>query len=166
MKFILCIVFMLPGVCQAASVPSLTMSWHATGKPFAKLSGIDTNDVAVECVTTETPTTVKATCKAQLADMRTGNDTRDGHMRGYLDVEHFPKAELEVNEAKFGPDNFPWTGTLTLKGQAKPVHGTATVKGKDVWAQFTVNLNDWAIKPSFAGVGIEDEVTVTVKGTR
>lgn len=165
MKFILCMLVLFTSpVCLADDV-KLTASWHAVGKPIAELSSIDTPDFPVASELTVKGDTVEGRARVKLSDMDTANGTRNKHMLGYLDAERFPEAVLKIEPAKFGPDNFAWTGTLAVKGMAKPVHGTATVKGRDVWAQFTVNLRDYGIAPSFAGVGIEDDVTVTVKGT-
>lgn len=165
MKFILCLLVLFSGPCLADDV-KLTASWHAVGKPIAKLSSIDTPAFPVVSSLTVKGDMVEGDARVKVSDMDTDNGTRNKHMLGYLDAVKFPEAVLHMEPAKYGPDNFPWKGTLALKGMTKPVHGTGTVKGNEVWAQFTVNLRDYEIAPSFAGVGIEDEVTVTVKGTR
>jgi len=111
--------------------------------------------------------------RVPLAGLDTGIGLRNRHMRGYLDVAHFPEAELHVPRKKVV---FPAQGravesvaqgTLTLHGisktclvryrveQARPeayrVHGTTRIDIRD----FGIDVPTW-------GVGVEPNVGIQV----
>ena len=111
--------------------------------------------------------------RVPLAGLDTGIGLRNRHMRGYLDVAHFPEAELRVPRKKVV---FPRQGkavesvaqgTLTLHGISKPcliryrveqarpdeyrVHGTTRIDIRD----FKIDVPTW-------GVGVEPNVGIQV----
>jgi polyisoprenoid-binding protein YceI len=111
--------------------------------------------------------------KVALAGLDTGIGLRNRHMRGYLDVAHYPEAELRVARKKvvFPPEGKPVEsaaqGTLTLHGISKPcsiryqveqvrpgeyrVHGTTRIDIRD----FGIDVPVW-------GVGVEPNVGIQV----
>jgi polyisoprenoid-binding protein YceI len=108
-----------------------------------------------------------------LAGLDTGIGLRNRHMRGYLDVEHFPEAELHVARKKvaFPPQGRPVEsvaqGMLSLHGISKPcairyrveqarpgeyrVHGTTRIDIRD----FGIAVPTW-------GVGVAPNVGIQV----
>lgn len=98
-----------------------------------------------------------------LAGLDTGIRLRNRHMRGYLDVTHFPEAELRVQRRKvvFPPQGKPVEssveGTLTLHGISKPcsiryrveqarpgeyrVHGMTRIDIRD----FGIDIPTWGV---------------------
>jgi polyisoprenoid-binding protein YceI len=109
-----------------------------------------------------------------LAGLDTGIGLRNRHMRGYLDVTHFPHAELRVARRVV---TFPAPGktvesdaqgTFTLHGVSKPcsiryrveqarsgeyrVHGTSRIDIRD----FGIDV------PSYLGVRVEPSVGIQV----
>lgn len=112
--------------------------------------------------------------RVPLAGLDTGIGLRNRHLRGYLDVTHFPDAELRVprNAVVLPPSAKPvqieTQGILTLHGiskacsiryraeQAGPgelrVHGTTRI-----------NMRDFGIDvPSYLGVSVEPSVEIQV----
>jgi polyisoprenoid-binding protein YceI len=112
--------------------------------------------------------------KVPLAGLDTGIGLRNRHMRGYLDVAHFPEAELHVprKAVAFPPSGGQLEadaqGTLTLHGVSKPcsiryrveqarpgeyrIHGTTRIDIRD----FGVDV------PTYLGVGVEPNVGIQV----
>jgi YceI-like domain len=108
-----------------------------------------------------------------LGGLDTGIGLRNRHMRGYLDVAHFPEAELHVPRKKvvFPPQGRAVEavaqGTLTLHGIPKPclvryrveqvrqdeyrVHGTTKIDIRD----FGIAVPTW-------GVGVDPNVGIQV----
>jgi polyisoprenoid-binding protein YceI len=109
-----------------------------------------------------------------LAGLDTGIGLRNRHMRGYLDVAHFPLAELHVSRkaVAFPPPGGQLEadaqGTLTLHGVSKPcsiryrveqarpgeyrIHGTTRIDIRD----FGIDV------PTYLGVGVEPNVGIQV----
>jgi polyisoprenoid-binding protein YceI len=112
-----------------------------------------------------------------LAGMDTGIGLRNRHMRGYLDVTHFPEAELHVARKAVA---FPspgktvesdTRGTLTLHGMSRPcaihyrveqgssgeyrVHGTTRIDIRD----FGIQVPAWGVRVD-PSVGIEVDFTL------
>lgn len=168
MKFLLCLLVLFSAdICFADSGDKLVASWHADGDPIDKLTGIDTNQFPVVNGLTLKDGTVEGELRVKLADMKTGRDERDEHMLSaeYLDTAKFPEAVIKLDAVKTSKAQFEWTGKLTLKGVTKPVKGFATVDGKAIKAWFTVDLAAWRDvikKPRRLGVGIKDDVVITV----
>ena len=156
----------------AETIPAPTnkyvVSWHADGEPADALA-IDTNEVPVTASFTLKDGIAEGEARVQLADFKTGDTKRDGHMKEakYLDTAKHPEAVLKLTPVKVTQAQFKWQGNLTMKGKTKSVWGMASVDGAGVlWARFTVDLKQWRDvieKPRFLGMGISDEVIVTVK---
>jgi polyisoprenoid-binding protein YceI len=125
-------------------------------------------------------TSVSGTVTVDLKSLNTGIDTRDKHMKEkYLEVEKFPTASLTVTSLTLpkalDPQAntvvaVPFQGTLKLHGVEKPVSGTFDLSGPSatpkIAVQFTLTLSDYGITiPSFAGITIADQVSVTILST-
>ena len=99
---------------------------------------------------------VRGVADVRVADMRTGNGTRDGHLRRAMDADSFPTIRFEllaVEPSAPGTDTATATfqGRLTLHGVTRSVQAPATVTlrpgGVDVVATFPLDMRDYGIKP-------------------
>jgi len=109
---------------------------------------------------------VKGKIKVKLADITTDMDLRDKHMKEkYLVTAEHPYAVLDLKSADLKAGKFE--GTLTLKGESKPVSGKISSKGADFTASFSIKLKDYPAigVPSWVGVTVADEIKVTAKGS-
>jgi hypothetical protein len=108
---------------------------------------------------------VAGTLTASLGKMTTENPKRDGHMHEkYMETAKFPTAELQLDPVKASEAEFPWTGTLKIKGQTKPVAGKGWVRGDKMWAEFETNIADFPAigVPEWAGLTVAGKATITV----
>ncbi|MFN3198790.1 MAG: YceI family protein [Bradymonadia bacterium] len=121
----------------------------------------------------------KGTLTVPVASMKTGNDTRDEHLRSaeWLDAEKFPnitfeieKAEVKGTEAKGEVKiaTLHATGKFTLHGVTTPMTTPVTVKWKGdkvkVEATFEVKLADYQVKGKDGVVGKKVGETIQIKG--
>jgi polyisoprenoid-binding protein YceI len=109
-----------------------------------------------------------------LSGVDTGIGLRNRHMRGYLDVEHFPHAELRVARkavvfpipGKALESTAP--GTLTIHGVSRPcsVHYRAEQGAGNelrVRAVTGIDMRDYGIEvPAYLGVRVDPAVTIQV----
>jgi len=112
-----------------------------------------------------------------LANMKTGIDLRDRHMREkYLEVEKYPDAVLEVpwSEIKLPEEGQSTTakgkGKMTLHGKTKDVTFSYTVqrKGNDyqVTGNTPLNIKEFGIDiPSYLGVTVKPDIETIVSFT-
>ena len=120
---------------------------------------------------------LKGSLTFDLTSLDTGIKLRNDHMKTkYLQVENFPKAELQITKIDFtGIDtskdfelkNAKFEGLLKLHGVEKQVNGITILNKKDlnltINAEFKINIKDFAIEiPSFAGITVTEEVAITV----
>jgi polyisoprenoid-binding protein YceI len=153
------------------------VEFNASAKPgFLEFQG---TGAKLDGATVEgTDGTVSGTFEVNLTPIKTGKgfELRDEHMHDkYLDTKKHPTAKLTLNAVKPG-ESFDWTGTLTLKGNTKPVKGKAKLAADGTFeAEFAVNLSDYpeigAPKYELAGktiaeVANEVSVKVTAKYTK
>lgn len=98
---------------------------------------------------------------------KTGMSLRDRHMKEkYMLTEKHPHATLVLSPTTLTSE-FPWDGTLTLKGVTKPVKGTGKMakagKGRTVEAHFKINLKDFEVDiPSYLGISVAETVNLSV----
>lgn len=109
-----------------------------------------------------------------LSGVDTGIGLRNRHLRGYLDVAHFPRAELRVARktvqfpapGKWAESDVP--GTLTIRGVSRPctVHyraeggaaGEVRVRGTT-----GIDMRDFGVEvPSYLGVTVDPAVSIQV----
>ena len=95
-----------------------------------------------------------------LKSLKTGIAVRDSHTQKHLETTQFPEAILVKAEGTDGKG----TGVLRIHGVEKPVSGTYKINGNELEAEFKINLPDYKITNiKYMGVGVKDEVTVSVK---
>ena len=97
----------------------------------------------------------------EVSTLKTGIELRDKHMRDkYFEAQKYPKATLKSGKGQDGR----FEGALEVHGKTTKVSGDYTVSGHDVVGKFKTKLSDYGIsEPRYLGVGVEDEVEVTVK---
>lgn len=103
--------------------------------------------------------TAKITFTADVASITTGDEKRDGHLKGadFFDVEKFPKLTfVSTGIEKTGADMFKMNGNLTIHDVTKPIVADVKFEGsvKDPWGNtkagfaITAKLNrkDYGLK--------------------
>lgn len=129
--------------------------------------------------------TLKGKLIVPVATIKTGIDTRDGHMRdaGWLDAAKFPEITFEikkVSDVKVISDNrlsAKVTGDYTMKGVTKEVTSDATISYLDesevtksrapgdllgVQAKFNVKLSDYGVNNKVVGQKVSENIEVSV----
>jgi polyisoprenoid-binding protein YceI len=124
---------------------------------------------------------VRGLVVVRVADMQTGNRTRDHHLRQAMEADSFPTIRFDllgVEPAAAGPDtaaaganaaNVTLSGQLTIHGITRPVRAPATVTLRpgraDVVATFTLDMRDYGIKPPVRALvlRVAPEVVITVR---
>lgn len=100
--------------------------------------------------------TVHGSAEVAVAQMTTGNATRDRHMRETMDADSYPTIRLDlvgVRPGSVAPDSTAVTleGRLSLHGVTRPVSARGSVvlrsDGADVTASFPLDMRDYGIKP-------------------
>lgn len=123
------------------------------------------------------PAVLNGALSVDLASLDTGIALRNRHLReNYLEVQKgdgFDRAvlseiALEEGSAAEAGGKTAFTGVLALHGTRRPVSGEARIErtrsGVRVEASFPVALPEFGIaKPRYLGVGVRDEVQVTVR---
>jgi polyisoprenoid-binding protein YceI len=124
------------------------------------------------------PDALDGTLRVDLATLDTGIGLRNSHLRDrYLEVRrgegftHAVLSDIVLGAAvRTAAGRTRFTGSLTVHGVSRPVEGTAVLTpaggAMRVEATFPVRLPDHEIpKPRYLGVGVEDDVRVTVTFT-
>ena len=152
------------------------VSFEAIGRPsMLKIKGKGT---ALKGSLKVSGAKVTGSSTFELNSLETGLSMRDKHMKEkYLETEKYPQAKLTLTEltlpesaqkAIFTSEKIPFKGVMSLHGVNKPVEGIADLSrsgsGYTVIATFPIKTPDFAIAtPSFAGITLADNVTVTVE---
>ena len=107
-----------------------------------------------------------------LRSLQTGIGMRDRHMReNYLEVAkgpEFERARLENIKVDKLSGKSPFRGTLVLHGERREVTGSVELQPQDggayrIQAEFPVRVTDFKIaKPTYLGVGVQEEVQVKI----
>jgi polyisoprenoid-binding protein YceI len=114
---------------------------------------------------------IKGSLSVDLRTLKTGISLRDRHMRdNYLEVDNgpqFEKATIEDIQIAKLDGKTTFNGTLVLHGERRPITGSATLEKRDggytVEAEFPVKVSEYKItKPTYLGVGVQDEVRIKV----
>ena len=99
---------------------------------------------------------VRGAAEVQVADMRTGNATRDRHMRAAMEADSFPTIRFELDSIQTGLSTGDTVavvllGRLILHGFTRPVRATGSVVlapgGEQVEAAFPVDMREYRIRP-------------------
>jgi polyisoprenoid-binding protein YceI len=104
--------------------------------------------------------------EVKLDNFDTGLSLRNKHLREkYLETEKYPMAKLWLKPVSIPKHGFfNWEGKLTLHGTKKKVEGTAFIGDGKVEAKFNILMSEFNIqKASYAGVGVDDKVSIIVK---
>jgi polyisoprenoid-binding protein YceI len=95
----------------------------------------------------------------KLTNLKTSIELRDKHVQKHLETTKYPDAVLVSAKGKDGKG----TGTIKIHGVEKPISGTYKIVGKNVEADFDLNLPDFNITDlSYMGVTVEDKVKLHV----
>lgn len=107
----------------------------------------------------------KVVFKSSIKDMKTGIGLRDKHLNKYLKAEGGEKtATFTVDEDKLKKDGKQVTGAFSMNGKTKDISVKYKVEGKDVTADFKINIEDFGIEqPCYLGVCCDKVVDVKVK---
>lgn len=147
---------LIPGIARGGSV-SLKLEMNPTGSFYAKSEQLQISQATKDA---KGGFIVKDATLA-IDSLKTGVDLRDKHMKEkYLESGKYPKATLSKAIGKNGK----FVGMLSVHGQTKRVSGAYEMNGKDIEAVFTCRSSDFKIaKAKYLGVGVSDDVEVTVK---
>jgi polyisoprenoid-binding protein YceI len=97
--------------------------------------------------------------KVDLRTLKTGLELRDKHTQKYLNTAQHPEAILSIGKGKNGKG----VGRIKINGQEKEIKGTYKVTGKNLQADFNINISEFNIKDvNYMGVGVEDKVKIHV----
>ena len=127
----------------------------------------------------DAPATITGEIVVGVATMKTGNDRRDGHLRGtdWLDAAAHPDIRFKVTSVTAEPTvakgevkmvKLQVTGEFTLHGVTKPLTAPAEMKWKGkkvkITTKFPVKLADFAVKGAQGVVGrkVGDAISVDV----
>lgn len=80
-------------------------------------------DAAVELDDANDPTTARGTVTIDAASIDTGNEQRDGHLRGadFLDVEKYPSITFALKSVERSGGDFKVAGDLTIRDVTREV---------------------------------------------
>ncbi len=156
---------------------SAKVEFLAIGKPsFLKIKG---ESSVVTGFLVPGPKGSSAEFRLKVDSLDTGISLRNEHMNEkYLESKKYPEIVLKVSEwsglrvgSPATKGEVPFSGELELHGRKNPISGTVQVDkangaGFEFTARFSVKIKDFAIEtPSYKGIKVTDEVTVTVTGS-
>lgn len=138
------------------------ISFKARGKPsFISING---QAPAAKGSLTEMDNVFSGEVLIDTNKITTGIDLRDSHLKdNYLEVAKFPMAKVTFNNVRLQDKENDFVAELTLHGVTKKISGKAQRENDRVKANFTVDLNDFAIKiPSYQGITVAQDVVISV----
>ena len=109
-------------------------------------------------VVAEDPLQSSVTASVDMASVATGDDGRDGHVKGadFFDVEQFPTMSFTSTSITPNGGEYVLAGELTIKGVTKPVTFVLEFDGvnTDPWgntkagftAETEINRKDWGLE--------------------
>ena len=129
----------------------------------------------------ENPANNSATATIKTASVNTGNEDRDGHVRGddFFSVEQFPEMTFESTSFDIQGDSGTVTGDLTLKGITKPVTLDVEIFGVEedpfgntrvgFEASTKINRKDFGVDfqapLGSGGVLVSEQITIQIDGS-
>jgi len=124
----------------------------------------------------EDPLQSSVVATVQLGSVSTGDDGRDGHLKGadFFDTEHFQTMEFASTSIAPKGSDYVLNGNLTIKGVTKPVSFDLEFDGvnADPWgntkvgftAETEINRKDWGLEWNVAletgGVLVSEKVKI------
>jgi len=138
---------------------------------FTKLEGV--------IITAENPLESSATATIYLDSLSTGNETRDGDVKGenFLDVANHPTMTYRSTGIRAEGDGYVVDGDLTIKGITHPVKLTVEVNGfgpdpyggtrAGLSATGEINRTDYGITANMVlptgGVMVSEKIQLTIE---
>jgi len=132
-----------------------------------------------EIVTAESPLDSSATATIDTTSFNTGNDQRDGDIKGenFLDVANHATMTYRTTGLRYEGGDLLADGELTIKGVTKPVTLTVEVNGfgpdpyggtrLGLSAEGEINRNDYGITANMAlptgGVVVSEKIQLTIE---
>jgi polyisoprenoid-binding protein YceI len=126
----------------------------------------------------DNPARSSATVTIQAASFNSGNEQRDGHVRGedFLDVENHPTLTFRSTDVRTDGDEFVLVGDLTIRGTTRPVEIAVELEGveKDPFGnqrigfsgETTISRKDfgltWNVPLDGGGILVSDKVKITL----
>jgi polyisoprenoid-binding protein YceI len=114
-----------------------------------------------------------------LTSLNTGNEQRDGHLKGadFFDVETHPKASFRLTKFTRRGDDVTAEGDLTIRGKTLPISLTGEIGGpaKDPWGNQKVSASlstkisrkewglVWNVALEAGGVLVSDDVKLSIE---
>ncbi len=124
------------------------------------------------------PAGSKAEVTIQAASFGSGNEQRDGHVRGedFLDVANYPTLTFRSTSVRTDGDDFVLVGDLTIRGTTRPVEIAVELEGveKDPFGnqrigfsgETTISRKDfgltWNVPLDGGGILVSDKVKITL----
>jgi polyisoprenoid-binding protein YceI len=145
---------------QAAGAAT-NCQFHVSLSPAGSFVAQSSN-LEVRGSATRTGNSVSASNVAlKLDSLKTGIDLRDEHMKKkYFETDKYPEAVLTHATGKDGT----FTGELQLHNVKKPIAGTYVFEGNEFVGNFKTKMSDFSInKAKYMGVGVNDEIDVTIR---
>jgi polyisoprenoid-binding protein YceI len=153
--------------------------------PLEDITGLGSDINGIVTFNVNDLKTLKGKVSISVASIKTGIDTRDGHMRGagWLNAESFPEISFDikkVSDIKSVADNkltAKVTGNFTLHGVTKEVTADAILTYLDesemtksrapgdllgVQAKFNVKLSDYGVNNKIIGQKVSENIEVSV----
>jgi polyisoprenoid-binding protein YceI len=126
----------------------------------------------------EQPAQSTANLVIQASSFDSGNEQRDGHVKGddFLDVEHFPTLTFTSTSVKADGNEFVLTGDLTIRGTTRPVEITGELEGLEAdpfgnqrvgfSGSATISRKDfgltWNVALESGGILVSDKVKIVL----
>jgi polyisoprenoid-binding protein YceI len=113
---------------------------------------------------------ITGTVVIDAASVDTGNRKRDTHLRtaDFFDVGTFPAITFEATSGRLtGPGPLDLDGTLTVRGETRPLAVSATVSvaadSATVSAELDIDRSAWGLTLRPFGAGLVNRVVVTAR---
>lgn len=107
---------------------------------------------------------VSGNFSVKLDDFKTGDDSRDEHLKKTFDVEKHPIAIFKFENVPYKEGDFPFSGDLSLKGKSKPINGICSKNQKKIECNFEVKQSDYGLKiPESIATKLGAKVNDTIK---
>lgn len=126
----------------------------------------------------DNPADSSATLVIQAASFDSGNEQRDGHVKGadFLDVENYPHLTFDSTSVRTEGSEFVLAGNLTIRGTTRPVEIAVELEGLEsdpfgnqrvgFSGSTTISRKDfgltWNVALESGGILVSDKVKITL----